>query len=352
MKKIFTLVIVALMTQSFFGCKPKEKVQTFERPVKLYKTKALQYYTTSYVGTVKSDEISNLAFKMSGQLRKLSVVEGEKVSKGQFIAEIDPIDYNLQLESSKAAYVNSKSQLERYEKLVAKDAISRQQFESAQANFVRDKSAYETAKSMLSETKIYAPFSGIIEKKFVENYQRIQPTEPVVRLINPSNLEITFTLPESNIAYMSAPSKQFYVEFEAYPGVQFNAKVTKFVDSSVDGSGVPVTVIIDDSKFNLEKFIIRPGFSCTIFLRLDNKSATGTTSIPISALYSSPETGKDGVWLYNSKTNTVELKDVTTGELFGSDNIVIKDGIEPGAEIVSAGIYQLVDNQKVKVLKQ
>ncbi|MFI3267240.1 MAG: efflux RND transporter periplasmic adaptor subunit [Rikenellaceae bacterium] len=351
MTRFRLLVMVTIASQIFFGCRTEAKVQTFERPVKLYTTESLEHLTTSYVGTVKSDEISNIAFKMGGQLTKLSVVDGQKVSKGQLIAEIDPIDFNLQLASAKAAYINSKAQLDRYESLIAKDAISRQQYEATQANYVRDKSNYESAQSMLSETKIYAPFTGIIEKKYVENYQRVQPAEPIVRLINPSNLEINFTLPENNVQYMNASTKEFFVEFETYPGVKFNAKVTKFVNSSVDGSGVPVTVVIDDASFDLQKYSVKPGFSCTIYLQIDNTTEEGVTFIPLSALYNSKETKKDGVWVYNSTTSTVELKDVTVGELFGNNNIIIKSGIKPGETIVSAGIYQLTNNQKVRVIK-
>lgn len=349
MKKLLFLSSVVVF--QLVSCMTETPVQVFERPVKVYKTDFMNSFTTSYTGMLKSDEISNLAFKMGGQLVKLAVVEGQKVSKGTFIAEIDPSDQFLQEQSAKANYVNSKSQLERFEKLVSKGAISQQQYESAQANYVRDKSAYENAKNMLSETKIYAPFSGIIEKRFVENYQRVQATEPVVRLINPANLEITFTLPENNIFYMSAPDKEFYVEFEAYPGKKFNARVTKFVDSSVDGSGVPVTVVIDDSSFNPEKYIVRPGFSCTVFLKLGNTTDTGTTSVPISAIYSSLATGKDSVWVYNPANSTVNIKGITIGGMYGKDLVIVKDGIQPGEEVVTAGIYQLVDGQKVKLLK-
>lgn len=351
MKKHYLLLLGVVASLSVVSCASQSEVQTFERPVKIYKTQSLEFVTTSYVGTVKSDEISNLAFKMSGQLVKLPIVEGQVVSKGQLIAEIDPIDYTLQMESAKAAYINSKSQLDRFEKLVAKDAISRQQYEGAQANYARDKSVYENSQSMVSQTKLYAPFSGIIEKRFAENYQRVQATEPVVRLINPKNLEVTFTLPENNISYMSAPQKQFYVEFEAYPGLQFSAKVTKFVDSSVDGSGVPITVVIDDPKFNPSKYLIRPGFSCVVVLKLDNTTDKGRTYIPISALYNSLATGKDSVWIFNPSTSTVALKGVQVGELFGKDYVIIKDGVSPGEDVVMAGIYQLVDGQKVKLLK-
>lgn len=350
MKKKFILLSAIVLSQ-IVSCGQQQQVQTFIRPVKIYKTTSFDKLTTSYTGTLKSDEISNLAFKMSGQIIKLSVVDGQKVSKGTFIAEIDPIDQELQQESAKANFINSKSQLERFEKLVSKGAISQQQYESAQANFVRDKSAYENTTNMLSQTKIYAPFSGIIEKRFVENYQRIQATEPVVRIINPKNLEVVFTLPESNIRYMSATDKKFYVEFEDYPQKRFIARLSKFVDSSVDGSGVPVTIVIDDPAFNILEYFVRPGFSCTVFLEINNTKLTGATSVPISAIYSSLDSGKQSVWVYDPTTSTVKLKPVTIDGLYGKDLVIIKNGINPGDDVVTAGIYQLVDGQQVKLLK-
>lgn len=333
------------------SCGQEQQVTTFERPVKLYKVESLGYITKSYTGKVVAEQISNLAFKMGGQLVKLNVEDGQKVTKGEFIAEIDPIDYSLQLDAAKAAYINSKAQLERYQKLIAKQAISQQQLEGAQANYARDKSNYDNAISMVGETKIYAPFSGIIEKRLVDNFQRVQPAEPVVKLVNLNQLEVSFILPESNISYMSSPDKEFFVQFETYPDVQFKAKVTKFVESSPDGSGVPVTVVIDDSRFNLQTYNIKPGFSCMVFLKIKNTSLKDVTAVPITAIYSNLGTTGDNVWVYNRATSTVELQKVSIGELFGKDMIVINSGLKPGDEIVSAGVSHVVNGQKVKVLK-
>lgn len=352
MKKIKTLLLFAMIGGSLASCSGKKQpVQTFERPVKLYTAESLRFLTRSYPGIVKAEQTSNLAFKMGGQLIKLNVENGQKVTKGEFIAQIDPIDYTLQLESAKAAYINSKSMLERYQRLVAKQAISQQEFESIQANYIRDKSNYENAVSMVGETKIYAPFSGIIEKRFVDNYQRVQPAEPVVKLINPSNLEVYFTLPENNISAMRNANKQFYVEFEAYPAQLFTAKVTKFVDASPDGSGVPVTVVVDDAAYNQQKYNIRPGFSCTVILKTENTDMRDVVSVPITAIKSNIETAKDSVWVYNSAKKDVEIRGVKLGDLFGSDMVVIESGLEPGEKVVSAGVTQLVNGQQVNVLQ-
>lgn len=329
----------------------KNKVQVFVRPVKLFSVESLGYVNRSFTGLVSSDETSNLGFKMGGQIIKLNVEEGQRVSKGEFIAQIDPIDYQLKLDAAKAAYLNSQSQLDRYRRLIEKQAISQQDYEIAQTNYARDKANYENAVSVLNDTRIYAPFSGIIEQKYVDNYQRVQPTEPVVRLINPNMLEVTFTLPESSIGLMSQPDKDFTVEFENYKGIQFKAKVTKFVDASPDGGGLPVTLAIDDPRFNLREYNVRPGFSCTVNLRVENPGYENVTGIPITAVYSDLETGKDNVWVYDAKTGTVTLRPVKLGQLYNNDMVIVESGIVPGDEIVSAGVQQLVEGEKVSVLR-
>jgi len=347
--KISVAVAVAALVLS--SCAHKSEVVTFSRPVKLYTVESMRYFERNYPGVVKSEHISNLAFKMSGQLVKLNVENGQRVAKGELIAEIDPIDYNLQLDAARAAYVNSKSQLERYSRLIAKQAISQQEYESVQAAYKRDKSTYDNAASMVRETKLYAPFSGIIERRYVDNYQRVQPSEPVVRLIDPGALEVDFTLPENNIDLMKAVDKRFYITFEAYPAVKFKAKVTKFVDASPDGSGVPVTVALDDSAFDIAKYTVRPGFSAEVTLSIVNDEAEDLTAVPVTALRGGLTGSADSVWVYDKRDSTVTLHGISTGELFGKDMISVTSGLVPGDEVVTAGVYQLVNGEKVRPLR-
>ena len=67
----------------------------------------------------------------------MNVDAGQKVKKGTVIAAVDPLDYNLQFEANKAAYVTSKLQMERNKKLLAMQAISKQDYEIAEANYVK-----------------------------------------------------------------------------------------------------------------------------------------------------------------------------------------------------------------------
>lgn len=343
---ILNVVVIALLVSC--GGK-KANVTTFPVPVDLAAVKSLEYINNSFAGIVKSVQTSNLAFKTGGQLMKLNVEEGDKVTKGQFIAEIDPIDYKLKLAAAKAGYIKSKSQYERFSRLIEKNAISQQEFEAVRAAYANDSVNYENAVSMVAETKLYAPFGGIIEKRFVENFQRIQPNEPIVSLINPNDVEMRFTLSESLFPLINAAAKQFYVKFEAYPNHKFKAKLTKFVNSS-DGSGFPVTVKIDDPEFSVQKYNVKPGFSCTIYIEVHNLNMANLVSVPVTAVASDMQNKTDYVWVYDPTTSEVTKRIITVGGLYGTESIVVKDGLKADEEVVTAGVYSLQQGQKVKVL--
>ena len=203
----------------------------------------------------------------------------------------------------------------------------------------------------MEQTKLRAPFDGFIQKKYVENYQKVQMGQGIVCLINPNKLQVQFTMPETNITYFSTPYT-IYVEFDNYKGVRFKAKVKEYVEASPDGSGVPVFLYIDDPEFNLEKYKIAVGFSCRVILNIESQSFNeGAVLIPLSAVVAD-EVNSDNkfVFVYNPQTQKVERRKITEKELVGKDGVVVTEGLKAGEQIVTAGVTRLVEGQQVKVL--
>ena len=274
---------------------------------------------------------------------------GQKVKKGTVIAAVDPLDYNLQFEANKAAYVTSKLQMERNKKLLAMQAISKQDYEIAEANYVKAKSAYETSQNTLADTKLRAPFDGFVEQKYVENYQKVQPGESIIKLVNPDKLEVGFILPETNVR-LTREKMQVAVEFDTYKGKWFKAEVKEFVDASPDGSGIPVRLAITDKSFNRDVYNIYPGFSCKVILSIDNETGKGYT-VPLSAVFKDLKTDETSVWLYHTADETVKRQKVTTEQLLGTDRVLVTEGLEADDIIVVAGVNYIVNGQKVAVIE-
>ena len=228
-------------------------------------------------------------------------------------------------------------------------AISKQEYEIAEANYIKGKSAYETSANTLEDTKLRAPFDGFVEKKFVENYQKVMPGESIIKLVNPNKLAVGFTLPETSVDLTRTPMT-VTVEFDTYKGIWFKARVKEFIDASPDGTGIPVKLVIDDSRFSRDIHNIYPGFSCKVNLKIETAEGDGYI-VPMSALFKNPTTNATSVWVYDPKTETVKSKTVEIGQLFGSDKIMVQKGLANEDIIVVAGVNYITEGQKVKLLK-
>lgn len=331
------------------SCKGPEVKEQGPRPVKIVKVVPLNVIEKSFSGVVSPDQFSDLAFKMSGPLIALNVEEGERVRKGQVVAEVDPLDYRLDFEARKSSYLTAKSQLERAEKLIKKQAISHQDFESTQAAYSNAKAAYENSKNLLDETKLVAPFDGFIQKKYVENYQKVQAGQGIVCLINPSKLLVKFILPENNMTHLLA-NPDIFVEFENYKGENFKARIKEYIEASPDGSGVPVSLYIDDPKFNLKDYKVATGFSCRVILNIRQEGFETCSLIPLSAMFADPQTKTLNVFVYDDATGKVQKRIVREGGIIERDKVIITEGLKAGEQVVTAGTTRLVDGQQVKLL--
>ena len=345
-KVIQVLLSVALFT----ACKQPVVQEQGIRSVKTTEVLSLNVIEKSFSGVVAPDEFSDLAFKMSGPLVALLVDEGETVKRGQVIAEIDPLDFKLELEAKKASYKSAQAQMQRATKLLSKEAISRQEFETTEASFSNAKAAYKYAQNMLSQTKLRAPFDGFIQKKHVENYQKVQAGQGIVSLINPKKLLVQFTMPESNITYLTATEHTLKVEFDNYRGKWFNAKVKEYVEASLDGSGIPVMLYIDDPEFNLSTYKVSVGFSCHVALNANNELQKDATIVPLSAIVSDPGKNMICVFVVDAASGKVSQRPIVEGGLLGRDQVIISEGLRAGENVVAAGATRLVDGQQVKVL--
>lgn len=345
------ILLLSVLSAVMVGCWTKTTPRSYVRPVKVEKVKPLRTYDKEFVGVVSAEQYTNYAFRVGGMIIKTYVTDGTFVKKGQLMAELDPSDFLLDLQANKAQYQTTKSILERNKRLLEKQAISQQDYEIAAANFQNAKSSYEYAQNQLEYTKLRAPFSGSVEKKFVENYQKINAGEPIYKIINPDVLEVKFTLPENEVGI--GQTADFYIEFDNLRGELFTAKVKEVVDASVDGAGIPVTLAIVDKNFKPEKYNIKAGFACRVKIIVEPVKYNKTLClVPVTAIFSKEdEPNSYYVWIYNSQTSDVVSRKVEYEGLLGNDNVIIKGGLQEGEDVVTAGVYQLVDNQKVNLLK-
>lgn len=347
MKKNCVIALTAILLVTACGQKKEDKA-TIVRPVKTATVESRSEVKNDFSGIVEAVEYVKLAFRVSGQIINLPVIEGQKVKKGELIAAIDPRDIALQYAADKSAYETAAAQVERNKRLLARQAISTQDYEISLSNYQRAKSAYELSGNNMRDTRLTAPFDGSIEKRLVENFQRVNSGEGIVQLVNTKKLRIKFTIPDAYLYLLRSKDQRFSVEFDNYRGSTFKAKLEEYLDMSTDGTGIPVTITIDDPAFDRALYDVKPGFTCNIHFsaNIGPFVEEDMTTVPLSAVFSESEGSKMYVWVVND--NKVNRREVVMMSPTGEADAFIKQGLKPGETVVVAGVYQLVEGETIK----
>lgn len=309
----------------------------------------VDYIERDFAGMATADDAVNLAFKISGQILSVDVSKGDYVKKGELLARLDPRDVELQKAADRSQFERAKSQYERMQRLLDHEAVSQQEYESARAQYVQAQSAYENSKDLLSETNLRAPFGGVIERTYVDTYQRVQSGQTILRLVNPMSTTVEFTMPEKSLPLLFDSTIRFSVTFDNIPNRQFVARLDTYAKTSSDASGFPVSLKIERDE--AERYRISPGMTCQVMMHTQGVGVKQSTLVvPLSAIYA-PASGGEYVWRVTSD-GRVKLSPVTLGEVYGRDMVSITSGLAAGAEIVTAGVYKLRDGDSVKPINR
>lgn len=339
-------LLILILSITCLACGRTAPKGSSVRPVKSVVAGAAEYLEKDFVGMATPDNAVNLAFKVSGQVLDTPVTTGQSVVQGELLAQLDPRDFELVVASDLSTFEQATSRLNRAERLLEREAVSRQEYESALASYAQAKSAYENSREILEQTNLRAPFSAVVERVYVDNFERVQSGQTILRIVEPLTTSVDFIIPESSLGTIAAPTTEFRVIFDNYPSVEFVAHLSDYAVTTSAAAGYPVglTIVNPDT----ELYPISPGFSCTVTIRSEDPSR-GAISLPLSAIYS-PVSGGDYIWVIDSE-DRVAMRRVTLGELYSSSQVIVTSGVESGERVVVAGVYQLKEGDKVRVIE-
>lgn len=341
MRILLSLILLLLAV----GCGRRTPAPRLIRPVKVTTASAAGFLEKDFAGMATPDDAVTLAFKLSGQVLRVAVSKGEQVARGALLAELDPRDVELQVAATRSAYEEARSAQQRMQRLLAHEAVSQQEAEAAATRYAQARSTYDNTLDLLGETRLRAPFAGVIERTYVDNFERVQAGQSIVRLVYPVTTTVQFTLPESGLAVLRDSTTSFTVRFDNYRGVTIPARLKDYAKTSSDASGFPVSLRLENP--DTARWRISPGMSCTITMRRADPDPEAV-SLPVSAIYA-PAEGGTWVWVVGAGDH-VTRREVTLGELYGRDRVVIDRGVRPGERVVTAGVYQLREGDEVRIL--
>lgn len=327
------------------SCSHRTPASQTVRPVKVVTASGAGLIEKDFAGMATPDDAVTLAFKLAGQVLDVPVSQGERVEKGALLAELDPRDIELQVAATRSAFEEARSVQQRMQRLLAHEAVSRQEAEAAATRYAQAKSTYDNTLDLLNDTRLRAPFAGVVERTYVDNFERVQAGQSILRLVNPVTTTVQFTLPESALDVLRDSATRFSVLFDNYRGELFAARLKDYAVTSSDASGFPVSLTLDNPS--PARYRISPGMSCTITMQSPDP-VPDAVSLPVSAICA-PAEGGTWVWIVGAD-DRVTRRAVTLGELFGRDRVVVDSGVAPGERVVTAGVYRLREGEQVRIL--
>jgi multidrug efflux system membrane fusion protein len=340
---LFCLILVLPGCSKEEEAPPREIVQA----VKIMKVQAGQdQYSMSFPGMVRAAKRSELSFKVSGPLSELPIQEGQLVKKGDLVASILPRDFQVALNEAKAREVEAEKQYRRYKDLYAKKQVSMADFDRYKASRDVARAQKEDAANALDDTTLRAPFDGVIAKRYVENFEKVQAKQPIAFLQLIDQLEILINVPELTMArFRNQGAGHMVVEFDSVPGKQYPLVVKEFSTEADPATQTYQVVLVMDQP---EEANILPGMTAKVIGTVD-EDTTGDITIIIPALaVLNDADNKSYVWILDLESTTVRKTLVEVDRLEGSENIVIRDGLQGGETIVIAGVTKLQEGMKVR----
>lgn len=306
----------------------------------------------TYAGEVRGRYESQLAFQVSGKIIKRNVQLGSVVHAGDVLMQIDPKDINQTVNSSLAQVYSAESQLklaesnlQRYRNLFAKNATSRAEldqyenaYEVAKAAVQQASAQYRQSANQLDYSLLYADTGGVIASINAEAGQVVSAGQTVVTIVRDGEREVEISVPENRIEELRKAS-QLTVSFWALPEVKVNAKVREIAPMAAAATRtylVRISLLSPPSEVKL-------GMTAAVSLRSADNQNANLIAIPMSAIYQTQDT--PGVWVVTD--STVHLRPVQIVSLH--NNRAQVNGLRSGEIIVTTGVHQLREGQKVRL---
>lgn len=289
---------------------------------------------------------TELSFRVGGPIDRFEVYAGNFYHRGDIIAEIDSRDFRIRKERAEAVYNQVKAEFERIKVLYEKDNLSASAYEKARADYTSAKTAFETATNELNDTRLVAPFDGYVGEVYIEKFQDVKATQPVVSFIDITQLKIE-TYITQDIAFQAEKIKEVGVRFDVCPDAVYPAKVVEVSKSTTRNNlSFLLTALLPNKQGEW-----RAGISGKMLLELPSSSSAPIVTVPQTALSHRPSEG-DYVWTVDDATGKVSRKKVVLGELLPDGKVEVKGGLQAGETVAVSKLRFLSEGTLVEVVNK
>ncbi len=345
--KVFAVALLALLLGLFWFFQHREpkKVAT-ERPsgripvsVALLSNAAVRD-SFSTIGTIEAFREADIFSESAGLVRRVSAEPGTPKKAGEALFLLDDELASARKRRAEALYRKAKRDAKRYKILYSEGAVALSASETAQLQLDEAEAEFITAKRKYGDTRVKAPFSGMVTARFVEQGELVQEGKKVAQMVDLSKVKVIIFVPEQQIVKF-VPGTLLTVTSDSYPSEAFSGKVSSVSDKAGRDHTFRVEVVLQNSGHS----VFRSGMFARVLMK--DESGRQALLVPRVALVSGirkPE-------LFVVRNGKAYLKPFVAGmEL--QKQIEVLGGLSAGESVVISGQNELHDGSDVVVIDQ
>ena len=338
-KKGILVIGLAALLMTLAGCSKKEKAApAIKRVLTETVVNKAGAKTATYPGRTKASDEANVAFRVSGTLLKVSVHKGDRVRRGQVIAQIDDRDYRTQLAATEAEYTQIKAEAERVMALYADSVGTANNYDKARYGLQQITQKRQLHRDQLADCVLRAPFDGYVQKVLKDSHETVGAGMPIVKIIADGQTEIVINIPASEYL-RRGQFGTFSAHFEVLPDERFPLQLLSIAHQANVNQLYEVRLGIQGHHPQ-----ITPGMSAMVQLTLQSEG-TQPVAVPLSAVKREKEV--TSVFVY--KDGHVRSTQVELGSPHNDGTVDVISGLEMGDQIVVSGVNTLSDGEAVEL---
>lgn len=334
-----TFIVVACVAFVLTGCGQKqENAPLPSLPVATVRAQTIEskkrIATEEVVGTVRAKLRSVIEAKVSGKLEQLLVVPGQQVKAGALLAVVDAREVQARYDQAVALRQQAEADLKRLTTLFEQKILSQSEFDSAQARARVTIASVVEAETMLSYTKVTAPFEGVITRKHADVGDLASPGKPLLEMEDSRTLRLEADVPEAVVGKLVLGDKL----------------PVRIAALEMELTGV-ISEIAPAADPNSRTFLVKLDLPGTTGLRAGQfgrvAMPVGETSalrVPVSAVIQRGQ--MELVFIVSD--GKAQLRLVKTGKRI-SNELELVSGVNAGEKVVTEGAPRLVDGQPVTI---
>jgi multidrug efflux system membrane fusion protein len=317
--------------------------------------------SVSAIGSIAAYNTAVVHAQVTGVLQRLVFREGQQVKAGQLLAQIDPRSFQASLGQAQGALARDRAQLEnarldlaRYQDLIARDALARQQLDTQRAlvhqlegTVKADQAAVDSAQLQLSYTRVTAPIAGRVGLKQVDLGNVVQPSDAngIVSITQTRPIALVFAVPSAHVPAISARlRKDERLPVEAWDrtgatrlAVGRVATIDNAIDPATDTIKVKAVFPNDDDA-------LYPNQAVSVRLQLD--TLKDAVAVPQAAVLR----GSQGFYVYVVNADrSVNTRVIRPGPTDGPW-MAVEGRLQPGDQVVVDGVDRLREGARVEVI--